>query len=55
MQQFILEELLEVFCDEDGRWYKDIVELENEGFIQVMLRIHQPFEKMEIFNKNAKM
>ena len=41
MQQCILEEQLEVTCDEDGREYKEIVELEKEEFIQVMLKIHQ--------------
>ena len=28
MQQFILEEQLEEFCDEDRREYEDVVELE---------------------------
>jgi len=41
MQQFILEEQLEVICDEDGREYTEVVELEKEEFIQVMLRLHQ--------------
>ena len=41
MQQFILEDQLEVICDEDGREYEDIVELEKEEFIQIILRLHQ--------------
>jgi hypothetical protein len=38
MQQFILEEQLEVICDKDGREYEKIAELEKEEFIQVMLK-----------------
>jgi len=41
MKQFILEEKLEVICDEDGREYEEIVELEREKSMQVMLRLHQ--------------
>ena len=41
MQQFILENQLEVICDEDGRDYEEVVELEKEEFVQVMLKIHQ--------------
>ncbi len=41
MQQFILEEQLEVICDEDGREYEEIAELDKEEFIQGMLKIHQ--------------
>ena len=41
MQQFILEEQLDVICDEEIRDFEEIVELENEEFIQVMLRLHQ--------------
>jgi len=41
MQQFILEEQLEVICDEDVRDYEEVMELENDEFIQVMLKIHQ--------------
>jgi hypothetical protein len=41
MQQFILEEQLDVICDEDGRGFEEIAELEKEEFIQVMLRLHQ--------------
>ena len=41
MQQFILEEQLEVICDKDGREFEEIAELEKEEFIQVMLKIHQ--------------
>ena len=28
-------------CDEDGRDFEEIVELEKEEYIQVMLRLHQ--------------
>ena len=31
-----------VICDEDGREYEDIVDLDKEEFIQVMLCLHQP-------------
>ena len=41
MQQFILEEQLEVIYDQDGRDCAEVVKLENEKFIQVMLRLHQ--------------
>ena len=41
MQQFILEEQLDVICDEDGREFEEIVESEKEEVIQVMLRVHQ--------------
>ena len=33
MPQFILEEQLEVICDEDGREYEEIEELDKEEFI----------------------
>ncbi len=36
MQQFILEEQLEVICDEDGREYEEIAEQDKEEFIQVI-------------------
>ena len=32
---------LEVICDEDGRKYDEIVEIEKEDFIQIILRLHQ--------------
>ena len=41
MQQFILERQLEVICDKDGRDYEEVVELENEEFVQVMLKIYR--------------
>ena len=41
MQQFILEEKLEVICNEDGRDYDEFVELEKDEFIQVMFKLHQ--------------
>jgi len=41
MKQFILEEQIEVICDEYGRDNEDIVELETEEFIQVILRLHE--------------
>ena len=57
MQQFILEEQLEVICDEDGREYEEIAELEKEEFIQVMLKIHQAnsSRNWRSMIKNAKM
>ena len=56
-KQFILEEQLDVICDEDGREFEEIVELENEEFIQVMLRLHQSnsSRKCRSMVKNAKM
>ena len=41
MLQFILEVQLEVSCDNDGREYEEIIELEKEELIRVMLRLHQ--------------
>ena len=41
MQQFILEEKLEVIYDENGREYEEVVKLDKEEFIQVMLKIRQ--------------
>ena len=55
MQQFILEEQLEVICDEDGRNYEDIVELEKEIFIQVMLKIHQDSNSSRKWRSMVKM
>jgi len=33
MKQLILEDQIEIICDEDNREYEDIVELEQEEFI----------------------
>ena len=57
MQPFILEEQLDVICDEDGRDFEEIVELDKEEFIQVMLRLHQAnsSRKWRSMVKNAKM
>jgi CRISPR/Cas system CSM-associated protein Csm4 (group 5 of RAMP superfamily) len=57
MQQFILEEQLEVICDENGREFEEIVELEKEEFIQVILRLHEAnsSRKWRSMVKNAKM
>ena len=57
MQQFILEEQLEVICDEDGRDYEEIVELEKDQFIEIMLRLHQAnsSRKLRLMVKNTKM
>ena len=40
MRQIILEEQLDVICDEGGRDFEEIVELEKEEFIQI-IRLHQ--------------
>ena len=57
MQQFILEEQLEVICDVNSRDYEEVVELEKDGFIQVMLKIHQAYSnrKWRSMVKIAKM
>ncbi len=57
IQQLILEEQLDVICDEDGRGFEEIVELEKEEFIQVMLRLLQAnsSRKWRSMVKNAKM
>jgi hypothetical protein len=56
MQQFILEEQLEVICDEDGKEYEEVVELDKEEFVQVMLKIHQAnsSRKWRAMKKNVK-
>ena len=41
MQQFILEEQLEVICDKEGIACDEVQELAKEEFILVMMRIHQ--------------
>ena len=41
MQQIILEEQLDVICDNDARYFEEIVEFEKEEFVQIMLRLHQ--------------
>ena len=50
MQQFILEDQRNVTCDEDGKDFEDIVELD---FIQVMLRLHQ-VENGQVWSKMPK-
>ena len=46
-----------MICDEDGRGFEEIAELEKEEFIQVMLRLHQAnsSRKWQSMVKNAKM
>ena len=57
MQQFILEEQLDVICDQDDRYYEEIVELEKDQFIEIMLRLHQAnsSRKWRLMVDNAKM
>ena len=56
MQQFILEEQLDVICDEEDWEYEEVVEFEKE-FIQVMSNLHQAnsSRKWRSIVKNAKM
>ena len=57
MQQSIVEEKLDVICDENGRDFEEIVEFEKEEFIQVMIRLHQAnsSRKWRSMFKNFKM
>ena len=41
MQQFILEEHLDIIVSEIGGEIDDVMHLEREYFIRVMLRMHQ--------------
>ena len=43
MKQFILEEQFEVICDDDGRVYADVAEIEKEEFIEVKSGIHRAY------------
>ena len=56
MQQFILEEQLEVICDEESIAWEEVQELAKEDFILVMLRIRQgnSSRKWRQMIKNAK-
>ena len=57
MPQFILEEQLEVICEEEGIAWEEVQELAKEEFILVMLRIHQANSSRlwRLMIKNAKM
>ena len=57
MQQFILEEQLEVICEAAGIAWEEVQELDKEEFILVMLQIHQAnsSRKWRLMIKNAKM
>ena len=41
MQQFVLEEHLDVLCSEAGMKLEEIMELARDDFITAMLRLHQ--------------
>ena len=57
MQQFILEEQLEVICEAAGIAWEEVQELDKEEFILVMLQIHQAnsSRKWRLMIKNSKM
>jgi len=57
MQQFILEEHMEIIVSESGGEYDEIMHLERDDFIGVMLRMHQAnsSRKWRLMVKNAKM
>ena len=48
---------MNVICDENGREYEDIMELEKKQFIEIMLGLHQAnsSRKWRLMVKNAKM
>ena len=41
MQQFVLEEHLDILCSEDGMELDEPMELARDDFITSMLRLHQ--------------
>jgi len=41
MQQFILEEHLDIIASESGDEIDEVMDLERDGFIGIMLRMHQ--------------
>jgi len=57
MQQFILEEHMEIIVSESGGEYDEIMHLERDDFIGVMLRMHQAnsSRKWRLMVKIAKM
>ena len=57
MQQFVLEEHLDILCSEDEIELEELIELARDDFITSMLRIHQAnsSRKWRLMIKNAKM
>ena len=57
MQQFVLEEHLDILCSEDEIELEELMELARDDFITSMLRIHQAnsSRKWRLMIKNAKM
>ena len=57
MQQFVLEEHLEIICTEDDHELEEVMELGRDEFISLMLKIHQAnsSRKWRLMIKNAKM
>ena len=44
MQQFILEEHLDIIVSESGGEMEEIMHLERDEFIEIMLGMHQHFQ-----------
>ena len=57
MQQFILEDHLEVIIENSEEARGDVMGLNRDGFIQIMLQMHQAnsSRKWRLLVKNAKM
>ena len=57
MQQFVLEEHMDVLCSEAGMELEEIMELARDDFITSMLRLHQDSSsrRWRLMIKNAKM
>ena len=57
MQQFILEEHLDIIVSESGGEIDEVMHLERDDFIGIMLRMHQAnsSRKWRLMVKNAKM
>jgi len=57
MQQFVLEEHLDIICSEDGMELEELMDLARDDFITSVLRIHQAnySRKWILMIKTAKM
>jgi len=57
IQQFVLEEHMEIICAEDGQELEEVMELGRDEFISLMLKIHQADSSRDwrLLIKNAKM
>ena len=57
MQQFVLEEHLEIMCSEQGEEMEQFMDLARDDFIAAMLRMHvaNSSRKWRLLIKNAKM